>query len=146
MTNGGDGGNTWKNNINKQRTGELIRQAHLKEKYFPLTKENLEEDIKNNLLAREMQEKYHCSAKTLANRFKMYFGKGLNEIRPLKNSGQFKKKEINKDDLLQDIYSKMSILDLAKKYNVSEKTIRNRCKEMFGKNLSELRKEANKND
>ena len=44
MTIGGDGGNTWQFNNDKQKTGELIRQQHLKERYIPLTKESLLQD------------------------------------------------------------------------------------------------------
>lgn len=89
-----------------------------------------------------MQEKYRCSGETLANRFKTYFGKSLNEIRPLKNSGQFKKKEIDKDMLLKDIKAGISLKELAIKYNVSEKTIRNRCKEFYNKTITEIKKES----
>lgn len=142
MTIGGDGGNTWQFNNDKQKTGELIRQQHLKERYIPLTKESLMQDIQDGLLAKEMQEKYHCSGETLANRFKIYFGKSLNEIRPLKNSGQFKKKEIDKNILLKDIKTGMSLKELAIKHNVSEKTIRNRCKEFYNKTIIEIRKES----
>ena len=141
LTLGGDGGNTWLFNPHKLETGEKIRKSNLKEKYIPITKESLESDINDGLTLEEMMKKYHTSSATLANRMRLFFnGKTLKEIRPVKNSGQFKPIEIPKDEFYKDI--KDNILtnkEIAKKYNISETTLFNKCKKYFSMTPNQIR-------
>ena len=140
LTKGGDGGDTWKTNSHKLETGEKIRQAQLKEKYIPITKQSLEEDILNKLTIEEICQKYHCGRETLRRRSKEFFGQAISELRTVSNSGHFTKINIDKQNLYQDIIEcKLTLQQIANKYEVSERTIINRCKEYFGKNASELR-------
>lgn len=143
LTDGGGGGNTWKLNPHKLKTGELIRKAHLGERYIPITKEDLQADIQNGLTSQEMIEKYHTNLVTLSNRIKSFFGKTLKEIRPTKNSGQFQKKNINEKEFLKDIQdSVLTTKEIAEKYNLSEGTVFNRCKNLTGQTPNQYRNKS----
>lgn len=134
MTLGGQGGNTWILNPHKIQTGEKIRASYLQDKYIPITKENLQNDLKNNLSYSDMMQKYHCSSVTLAKRFRYFFnGKSLKEIRPVKNSGQFVPLNISKQDFLKDIKEGfLTNKEIQEKYNIGEGTLFNKCKELTG--------------
>ena len=141
LTSGGGGGNTWLLNPHKLQTGEKIRKSNLKEDYIPITKESLESDINNGLTSEEMMKKYHTSSVTLANRIRLFFdGKTLKEIRPVKNSGQFKPIEISKDEFYKDIKDNvLTNKEIAKKYNISETTLFNKCKKYFNATPNQIR-------
>ena len=140
LTTGGGGGNTWKLNQHKLETGEKIRQANLGSEYVPITKESLQEDIINKLTAEEMCKKYHCSGATLRKRVQEFFNTNLSSLRTVENSGQFIKKEIDKEQLYLDIIEcKLTNQQIAEKYGVSDHTIINRSKEFFNKTPNELR-------
>lgn len=141
LTIGGGGGNTWKLNSHKLETGEKIRESHLKDNYILMTKENLQKDIDKGLTAEEMMKKYHTSSVTLANRMRLFFGGSLKEIRPIKNNGQFKPKEISQESFYQDIKSNiMTNKEICEKYNIGETTLYNKCKKFFGKTPNQVRK------
>lgn len=141
LTTGGEGGNTWKLNSHKLESGEKIRESNLKNSYIPITKESLQQDIDEGLTAEEMMKKYHTSSVTLANRMRLFFGASLKEIRPVKNSGQFKPKEVPQEDFYQDIKSNiMTNKEICKKYNIGETTLYNKCKKFFGKTPNQIRK------
>ena len=138
LTLGGDGGNTWKLNSHKIETGELIRQKQLKEKYIPITKEQLEKDIEENLTLQQIAKKYHAGHITISNRIKFFFGKSLEELRNTPHNY----KEIDKNNFLLDIKEgKMTCKEIGIKYNISTHTVTSKCKELTGKTPSELWKE-----
>ena len=84
---------------------------------------------------------YHTSSVTLANRMRLFFGRSLKEIRPVKNSGQFKPKEISQESFYQDIKSNiMTNKEICEKYNIGETTLYNKCKRFFGKTPNQIRK------
>ena len=88
-----------------------------------------------------MMKKYHTSSVTLANRMRLFFGASLKELRPVKNSGQFKPKKIPKQEFYQDIKNnKMTNKEICSKYNIGETTFYNRCKKFFGKTPNQIRK------
>lgn len=144
LTNGGEGGNTWLLNPHKNKTGEKIRKSNLKDRYVPITRESLQEDMNNNLTYKDMMQKYHCSQTTLANRFRYFFnGKSLKELRPVINSGQFKKIDIPEKEFLKDI--KEGILtnkEICTKYNIGEGTFFNRCKTFTGMTPNQYRQKS----
>ena len=79
-------------------------------------------------------KKYHTSSVTLANRMRLFFGASLKEIRPVKNSGQFKPKEIFQEDFYQDIKSGiMTNKEICEKHNIGETTLYNKCKKFLEK-------------
>lgn len=145
LTEGGGGGNTWELNPHKLETGEKLRQAQLKDRYIPITKAALEEDVANKLSVEEICKKYSCSPTTLRKRSKEFFGCYISELRIIENRGQFTEKEIDKDSLYQDIFcGTLNNSQIASKYGVSDHTIIKRCKEYFGKTPNELRGEGAK--
>lgn len=141
MTLGGEGGNTWETNPHKLTTGEKIRYSILKNNYIPITKESLYQDMNNELTYQEMMNKYHCSSVTLTERFRYFFnGKSLKELRHAKNSGQFKPILFSEQNFIQDI--KKGILtneEIQKKYNMSETSLFNKCKELTGLTPNKIR-------
>ena len=140
LTKGGDGGNTWELNNHKLETGELIRKSNLKEKYYPITKEELQKDINEGLTLEEMIQKYHAAPNTLRKRIKLFFGKSLTEIRPVRNIGQFQSIKIDKDNFLKDI--KECVLtneEIMQKYHIGETTFFNKCKEFSGVTPNQIR-------
>lgn len=143
MTEGGGGGNTWENNPHKLETGDKIRESNLGEKYIPITKESLLQDIEQQMSVADMCKKYHTALSTLNNRSKEFFnGKTISELRIIENTGHFKKKEINKEELLIKIKDlSLTYEEIAKYFNVGIKTLRNRSVEYFNKTAAELRQE-----
>lgn len=140
LTSGGGGGNTWTLNPHKEATLEKSRVSKMGENYMPITRLSLLDDIKNKLTMGEMRKKYHRNNRTLNTYSIKYFGEILSKLRKVENSSWFKKKEIDKDQFYSDIVeNKLSITSLAKKYNMCDNTLNNKCIELFGDTIMNLR-------
>lgn len=151
MTQGGDGGNTWQFNSHKDESIDKWRKTHFKEEYIELSKENLYQDVYiNKLTMIQLKQKYHSQPATINNRLNKYFGKTLAEIRkdsPIFNAGQFKKIQIDKEQLYQNILNiKLTVKAIANKYNTTEDTITKYSKKYFnGLTVTQLRKQLKLN-
>lgn len=140
LTAGGGGGNTWALNPHKRETLEKSRMTKAKESYIPITRESLLDDIENKLTIEAMCEKYHCNRQTIKAYSTLFFGEIISKLRVVENSGRFKKKEVDKDQLYSDIIeNKLNVISLAKKYNMTANTLNNRCIELFGGTVMSLR-------
>ena len=140
LTTGGGGGNTWTLNSHKRETLEKSRMTKAKENYIPITRESLLNDIENKLTVKAMCEKYHCIGQTIKKYSMLFFGEMISKLRVVENSGRFKKKEIDEDQFYSDIIeNKLNITNLTKKYNMSSNALNNRCVELFGDTIMNLR-------
>ena len=161
MTLGGEGGDTWSKNNNKEKTSKKLSKAlkgrkftaeHRKniskalkgKHYLTFTKQQLLDALLESDSMEEVCERCGCKRKTVYDRCKEYFNKTPREVRG-KSFTPTSKIKIDKELLLQKINEDLTLEELASFFNVSRETIRRRIKEYFNKTITELKNDKFKN-
>jgi len=167
MTAGGGGGNTWKNNPNKEKSSKKlskslrdafsIKQGYdsfedkIQKEHIDGFEDNIFDDwilirkIKSGDSIDDISKYFGLSRGAICKKCKEYLGCSIKELRTkdfnfngyVNTGGNYK--TIDKDALLEMIKSNCNNKEICNYFSITNSTLRNKCVELFGKQIDELR-------